>query len=339
MNTDSKRGKMDEKSSLSPLFKLFKRFYAYRPAGIFTVFVGLILFFSIFTGYRFLNRSNLIVMLKIGPELGIVALGVTMLMIAREFDLSIGSNVAFCGWINGFLYAMGLHPALAAFVVLIVGSLIGALNGLITVKFNIPSFITTLGTMMWWRGMVLIVTHGFPMSYLPGETHPLFYYALAGDVGGIPVQAIWFIVFTLLIWILLGEHRFGNWVQTTGDNKEAARAMGINTDRVKIICFVITGVLCGFTSVMQCTRSRGAYPQQALGWELDAIAAPVIGGTLLTGGVGTVIGTFIGVFLLHSVNTGLLIMRAEAYWFEALIGLIVIIGVIFNLAIERRRAK
>lgn len=137
--------------------------------------------------------------------------------------------------------------------------------------------------------------------------------------------------------LLLNHHRFGNRVYATGGNKNAARAMGINTNRTKIVCFILVGFLCAFAGVMQSTRARGAYALQGSGTELTAIAATVVGGTSLFGGTGTVIGAFFGVLIIRFINTGILTSRVPGFWFDMVMGIVLIIVVILNIILEKRR--
>lgn len=316
-----------------------KKFYSFRFAPVLTVSIAItLLFFAITPGHTMLSSGIVQMILRIAPELGLIAVGITVLMICQEFDLSVGSVLAFSSMVMVWSYTeLNLNLALCMIITLAAGCLIGLLNGLITVKFRIPSFITTLGMMMFWRGIVLAISGGRPMAFHPEETSPVFKSMLIGEIGGIPMQFIWFLVIVVVLALLLEHHRFGNRVRATGGNKEATRAMGVNTDRIKIICFMIVGLLVAFAGVIQATRIVGSNPLQGRGLELEAIAATVIGGTLLFGGVGTILGTFIGIMLLMILNAGLILMRAPASWFQAFVGLLIVIAVIFNIILERRR--
>lgn len=321
------------------IISVIRRFYSYKSASIFTILVGTLLTLYVLTpGHAMLSQPVISTMLRILPELGIITIGLTMLMISREFDLSIGSVLAFSSMIFVWSHELwGLDLILALFLALGLGCFAGALNGLITVKFGIPSLITTLAMMMWWRGLVLAISGGTPVAFHPEETCPAFKSILIGEIGGVPAQFIWFLVITAIFSLLLGYHRFGNRVCATGGNKEAARSMGINTDRTKIICFILVGLLAAFAGIIQTTRAAGSDARQGTGIELGAIAAVVIGGTSIFGGAGTILGTFFGIILMETVELGLLVMRAPAYWFQAFVGMILIIAVVLNLQIEKRR--
>jgi simple sugar transport system permease protein len=224
------------------------------------------------------------------------------------------------------------------FVVLAVGIGLGLLNGIITVKGRIPSFITTLGTMMLWRGILLGQSGGYPKPltrYLIGNEY--FVNVFTGVVGPVPIQAIWFGIFGLILGILLHFHKFGNWVYATGNNKTGARSMGINTDRVKIICFMIVGFLCAFTAMSISTHLRTSYPLAGHLYEMKAIAGSVIGGASLFGGIGSMPGILLGSLIVQMLENGLILIRLPAIGIQSFVGLATIVFVVINIYTERMR--
>lgn len=288
----------------------------------------------------FLSGLNIQVILNIVSELGIPALGVTILMIAGEFDLSVGAVFAFTPAVATMLNLFGgVNVWIAAPAAIGVAALIGLVNGLITVKAKIPSFITTLGGLMIYRGASLLLLAG---STYPFNPDPNFT-GLIGTPLGLGVwifaQNFWFMGILLVLLAVLGRHRFGNWIYATGGKRESARAMGINTDRVKIVCFMICSVLVGFAGMMQSARLNSVNPYQGDGMEFEAIASAVIGGTSLFGGAGTLVGSVIGAFLTRMIDNGLVMARAPAYVFRIYLGSVIIIAVIFNLYIQRRARR
>lgn len=286
---------------------------------------------------KFLSPLNVSVLLKITPELGIVALGVTMLMIGGEFDLSVGSVFGFAPLVMATLLSMGVNSWISFAMVMIMCSLIGAIQGFITVKTGIPSFITTLGGMLIWRGLALVVTGGHPMYFNPS---PDFIYVFTGRlVPFIHSQLIIFIALLIILQLILERHKFGNWVCAVGGKRDAAEAMGINAGFVKLILFILCSTLAGLGGIIQSTRMSQAMPNQGTGLEFDAIAAAVVGGTSLFGGVGTLIGTMLGEFLCRIIENGLIIIRAPSYYFRLYIGIVIILAVIGNLYIQRRTVK
>jgi len=286
---------------------------------------------------RFLSSLNVEVLLKITPELGIVALGVTMLMIGGEFDLSVGSVFGFAPLLMAVLLGSGVNTWISFAAVMVVCSLIGATQGLITVKTGIPSFITTLGGMLIWRGLALVITGGHPLYFTPSQD---FTYIFTGKLFPfVYSQLIIFLGLLVILQFILERHKFGNWVYAVGGRRQAAEAMGISSGQVKIILFILCSVLAGLGGVIQSARMSQAMPNQGSGLEFDAIAAAVVGGTSLFGGVGTLIGTMLGEFLCRVIENGLIIIRAPSYYFRLYIGIVIIVAVIGNLYIQRRTVR
>lgn len=318
----------------SPKFSIF----VFRPIGLLIAFILIVAVVAILSpGYNFIRRGNIEILLSIGSEFSIVVLGVGLLMIAGEFDLSIGSNLVLSSFIFIRLFELGLNPFIATFITLATGASIGLINSLITVKSRIPSFITTLGMMQLLRGLTLLLSGG---ATRPADLSGFigFYNILIGYIGNLlRAQAIWLVLFALILGFLLHNHRFGNWIYATGDNKEAARAMGINTDRVKIMCFVIVGILCAFVAVMQIVRVRAFSSRAGDGWELRAIAAAVVGGTSLRGGIGGMPSIFIGALIVTVIENALILLRLPYEWTYMVYGLLIIISVSIDTFIEKRR--
>lgn len=319
-----------------PLFSTFCVWLRRHPefgalAGTVLVFVG----FS-FTATRFLSWDSLAGILTVAAELGIVAAGVTFLMIAGEFDLSVGSVLGMAAMVFALIVKGGGSHVGALFAALGVSACIGALNGFITTRAGIPSFITTLGTMMFWRGILFLVTGGFPVQYFPGGVPSLFF-ALNGRFPGsqFRTSAFWFLGITLFLNLVLVHTRYGNAVYATGGSKESARVLGVPTGKVKLVNFVISALLAGFAGCLQFARFFSVDPNRGMGLELEVIAAAVVGGTLLTGGVGNLIGTLFGVLLVAMVRSGLVMAGAPAYWYQAFVGLIVVVAVIVNTRLRR----
>lgn len=304
-------------------------------------FIVTILVFSIFTpDHLFLDPRNLGSLAKLTPDIGIVALGVGILMICGEFDLSIASTLPFCSFIFTQFLIVGLNPFLALILVLPIGAIFGLLNGILVVSTGLPSFILTLATMLFWRGLLYGVSHMMPISILSHiSEYPVFENVLTGQIGPIPVQILWFLLFAVILGLLLHRNKFGNWVYATGSNEQAARAMGVNVRMVKTICYMIIGVLCAFTGVMQSVRLGSFAATQGIGFELKTIAAVVVGGTSLTGGVGSMLGICLGVFIIRIVENGLILLKVPVFGVETFIGIAVVVFVIINNFLSRRVAR
>jgi len=312
-----------------------KNIFKYKDISILIITFVMLLIFSLISK-KFISKENLFIIIKTMPELGIVSIGMTMLIISGEFDLSIGSTFALAPFIMAILNERaGCNPVIALIGGILAGIFIGFVNGAITTKIGIPSFITTLGTMMAWRGAVLLLSSGFPQSFQRDLPVAKFF---AGKISGFPVQFLWFIFFAVIMWVLLEYTKFGNWTYVTGGNKTAAIALGVPVDRVKIFNFMVLGGLSALSGAIQVFRMGSAYSIAGQGIELQAIGATVIGGTLLSGGSGTIIGTIMGTIIIFSVENITILMRAPAFWFRTFIGVIIIIAVSAHTLIKGRKA-
>jgi simple sugar transport system permease protein len=283
--------------------------------------------------FRYLSAGNVSVMLKAIPVLGIIAMGAGILMIAGEFDLSIGSNFTFTAIVMAMLVEGGLSAFIAAPIGMLIGIGIGLLNGLITLRFDIPSFIVTLGAMLFWRGMALFVHGSAGQRFAP---EPAFTSLMAGNVAGLEAAFIWFVVLALFFWLLLHHHRLGNHFFAVGGNRQAANAIGINPVRVKMIAFGIAGLCAAFGDILATARVGSVLPGQGTGLELQAIAACVIGGVALTGGSGTILGIFLGASLIYTIQDILLLVRAPGFYLDIFVGILIVGAVIFNREIGKR---
>ena len=300
--------------------------------------IGILVFFVIFSflSKEFLSLDNLTSTFTMAAELGIITVGMTVLMISGEFDLSVGSVFAVVPMVTALMINHGIDDFLALLVGLLVGVGTGFLNGIITIKTEIPSFITTLGTMMFWRGILLAVTGGFPIM-LERSSSVLKY--MGGEIGGgFRYSGLWFIVLSVIFWIVLERTSYGNWVFAVGGNVGAAKALGIPVERVKITNFILSSLLAGVAGLTTFGRFKIVDPTLGSGMELEAIAASVIGGTLLTGGYGSILGAFIGAFMIGMVRSGLVLAGAPAYWYRAFIGVILVIAAVINARIRKRVA-
>ena len=321
---------------------ILNRLFSYRESFTLIVFIGLLLFFGIFsTDHSFFKPENLTALARLAPDLGIVALGVGTLMIAGQFDLSVASTIPMSAFVFAKLLGWGVPLVAVLFITLFTGALIGFLNGYLVVKTKLPSFIVTLGTMLFWKGLVFAASRMMPIGIrarldVGSWLEKLF----VGSFGGmLPVQILWFLFFAIILGLLVHFHRFGNWVITTGDNETAARAMGIDTGMVKTVCYVIVGVLCSFMGMMQSLRIESFAANQGVGFELKAIASAVVGGTALTGGIGSVLGVFLGTLTIQILENGLILMGAPPFGISAFIGAAIVIFAILNVNIARSRGR
>ncbi len=296
--------------------------------------VGSLLFPNFF---RYLSPSNISVQLKAIPVLGVIALGVGVLMIAGEFDLSVGATYTFTGIVMAKLVAdNSITPFIAGPIALLVGALIGLLNGFVTIRFGIPSFIATLGSMLFWQGMTLLY-HGATSQRF--EAGPAFTKMMAGSIGPFEAAFLWFLALTIAFWAILHHHKLGNHFFAVGGNKQAATAIGINPTRVKMIAFGMAGFCAAMSGILAASRVGAIQPGQGAGLELRAIAACVIGGLALSGGRGTILGVFLGSALIYTIEDILLLVRAPGFYLDIFVGLLIVGAAIFNEMVRQRRVR
>jgi len=308
----------------------FSQIRRWPEFGVILAFLVLLAIFSIFSS-NFLTLRNITGILTIVSELGIVSIGVAFLMIAGEFDLSVSSVYAFSGFLFVTL-ANKYNSPLAFVITLVIAAFIGFCNGIITLRARIPSFIATLGMMLLLRGSLLAVTGGESVSYSSDAIMPTILTRFMGF--GFRPSHIWFLALTLIFSIILTNTRYGNWVFATGGNREVARAMGVNTNKVKVTNFMLSALMASLSGCIVISRFNLANASFGTGMELEAIASAVIGGTFLTGGYGTIIGVFFGAFLMGMMRTGLVMIGAPAYWYQAFVGVILIIAATINLKLR-----
>lgn len=319
-----------------------QRLAEYPEAVAFISFLLIFAFFSL-ANENFFTPISISNILTFGSVTGIVVVGVAMLMIAGEFDLSVGSNFAVASYVFALTLNAGVPPLLALFLALLTSTFLGLLNGLIVVYTRIPSFITTLGTMLAYRGIARALGQGKFATY-KGEP-PFLFTVLNGPVEWLNqqftppatfrVSIIWFVLVAVVVSYLLLRTRFGNWIYATGGNLEAARAQGVPVGRVKLVAFTLTGALAGFASVIQFAHRTSVDPLRGAGMELIAVAASVIGGVKLTGGYGTVLGAAVGMLTIQMLDQGLVLMQVPVQVFQAFVGLLIIIAVISNTFLAR----
>lgn len=298
-----------------------------RNLVITLVAVLLFTYFSLASD-RFLTADNLLNILRNLSYVGIVAVGMTFLFIAGELDLSVGSVFGFLTVLMGALVARnGFDPWIAMLAVIVAGGFIGAMNGWITTRLNIPSFIVTLGALTAFRSLALILSGESPSTT---EGVGLFYDVTGGYIGGVvPWLVVWMAVVMVIGGIVLAYTKFGYHVYATGGNRDAARNSGINVNRIKLICFVLTSALCGLIAALIWGYLHVAAPITGTGFEFRVIGAVIVGGVALTGGRGTIYGTFIGAVIIGIITNGLVLLGFSSYLGDVATGfLIVVVGVV-----------
>lgn len=301
---------------------------------------GAILMFAFFSFYadNFTTRTSLAGLASITAEIGIVAMGVTLLMIAGHFDLSVGSVLGFASVIAPYLILnYDTNPVIAVFVAVGAAVSIGFLNGLLVVGTRIPSFIVTLGTLLIWRSVLLRISGGFPVSVDKDELiFKIFAYRIEeGFFRGYQVSILWFLGVLVLLSFVLLRTRFGNWIFASGGNERSARSMGVPVDRVWIILFVITALCACLMGLIQVGRFNTVEATRGQGLELQVIAAAVVGGARLNGGYGSVLGAALGAAMIAMIQQGLILSGIANYWLQFAVGLLIIFAVIANQKLGR----
>lgn len=280
-----------------------------RKYGIFVAFIAVVVILSIISP-SFLTWRNLLNIVRQSSIHGVMAVGMTFVILTAGIDLSVGSVLALTGVLCASFEHAGLPVVLIVIATLGIGAFIGSVNGLIITKGKVTPFIVTLGTMSVARGLAHIYTDGQPISGFGDR----FRYIGANNFLGVPVPIIIFILILLIAAEILRNTRLGRYIYAIGGNEEAVRLSGINVDRFKITAYAISGLTAALGAVILTSRLNAGESIAGTGYELDVIASVVIGGTSLMGGRGGVWGTFIGALLIGTINNGMNLLTIPSYW-------------------------
>jgi len=320
-----------------PTFSLkrFARTYG-TQLGILGVFFTLWLIFIVLAPETFLSGQIYYAFMSTVPFFAMMAIPLTMVVIAGEMDLSFPSTMAM-GMITFILTYNAIPSVPLAFIAaLLTGLFIGFINGIIIVKFGIPSLVATIGTQFFWRGAVLVIGQGKSGSLIyvkQSLLHPL----LVGKIGGeFPMQMIWLIVITILGWVLLNRHKFGAHIYLIGDNVKSAELMGINVGRTRIMAFVLLGLVAAFAGVVTSLHVSFFWPSLGEGYLMRTLASVFLGGTSVFGGTGTILGTFIGAFIIGAIEAATVAVGLTGFWTQFIYGLIIVLSVIMHVYLRKR---
>ena len=307
-----------------------------RELGIFVAAVAIFALLAVLRPDTFLTEFNLLNLVRSLALVGIIAVGMTFLFIAGEIDLSVGSGYAFLSVVTAYLIVrLGWDWTLAAPAAILFGAAIGFFNGVVTTFFRIPSFIVTLGMLSSLRGLALLVSGG---NTIAGIKAPAFQEITSAELLGlVPAQIVWLLGVMVVGGWVLAKTRFGYHVYATGDNPRAAANAGIATRRVKIACFVLTGALTGLAGVIVTGWLQNGNPITGQAFELNVIAAVVIGGTNLFGGSGSILGTFLGAAIAGLIQNGLVLLGAGIETIPIAQGAVIILAVLLDVTIRRRQ--
>lgn len=277
---------------------------------------------------NFLTLNNLLNVLRQVSINALIAFGMTFIILTGGIDLSVGSTLALTGAVTAGLMAGGTDPILAMLIGLILGAILGAINGIIITKGKVAPFIATLATMTIYRGLTLVYTEGKPISGLGDSA--AFKMLGKGYFLGIPVPVLTMAITFAVLYFLLKKTTFGRRVYAVGGNEEASRLSGISVDRVKIYVYALTGMLAALSSLILTSRLNSAQPTAGSMFELDAIAAVVLGGTSLTGGRGWIVGTLIGAMIIGVLNNGLNLIGVSSFFQQVVKGAVILVAVLLD---------
>jgi inositol transport system permease protein len=336
--TTANKAATEQQSTTQMLSSIFSKY------GIFLIFAAMVVGASILSP-AFLSSTNLINIVRQMSIVGLIALGVTGVIVSAGIDLSSGSVVGLTAVVaaslaqspdNTAAFYPGLHLPLivAVLAACAVGALVGLINGSLVAKTRIPPFIATLGTYTAIRGLALLYTGGRPISDLTDA----YDFIGQGDLFGVPVPIVILVVMAVVTHILYAHTKFGKYIYAIGGNEQAARVSGIDASKYKMLIYVYASFLAGLAGLVVSARIGSGQPGLGVGYELDAIAAAVIGGTSLSaGGIGTVAGTIIGALIIGVLNNILDLMNVSAYFQQIIKGCIIVGAVILDQLKQRGR--
>lgn len=312
--------------------------------SIIGVFIGIFLLFLIGNPRTFSRFDIYYSFMSTIPFSGIMALAATLVIVSGEIDLSFPSIMGFSGWVfakmSNVLVNRGTDPGLSIWVATLLcfatGLAAGYFNGVLVVRVKIPAIVATIGTMFFWRGLVNVCGQGFGETLVPVNETILFQ-VFVGRLGGvIPAQAIWMVALTAAFWLVLKRHRFGSHVLLVGDNVESARMMGVQVNRVKTAVFMQMGLFAALAGILASLEVTYLWPSLGEGYLLRTLAAVFIGGTSVFGGVGTILGTFVGAVIIGSLEGGIVAMGLTGFWTQLIYGLIIVISLSIYSYFRRR---
>jgi simple sugar transport system permease protein len=337
MSSQTNGNSSETKQPYKETFKIGRFARAYGPQlGILAVFFTLWTIFIVSAPNTFLSPQIYYAFMSTVPFFAMMAIPLTMVVIAGEMDLSFPSIMAM-GMVSFILTYNATSSVLLAFIVaLATGIFIGWLNGVIIVKFGIPSLVATIGTQFFWRGAVLVLSQGKSGSLIYIK-ESFLYPLLVKKIGGaFPMQMIWLIIICILGWVLLNRHKFGAHIYLIGDNVKSAELMGINTGRTRVFAFMLLGVVSAFAGVVASFHVAYFWPSLGEGYLLRTLASVFLGGTSVFGGTGTILGTFIGAFIIGAIEAATVAVGLTGFWTQLIYGLIIVLSVIMHTYLRKR---
>lgn len=302
-----------------------------RERVLLLVLIGMIIVFSIFSP-AFLSLANVLNTSRFFVEVGLIALGMTLIIITGGIDLSVGAAVGFVTIVVGFSYAAGVPMPLAILLGIIAGVALGGFNSFFITVMNLHPLVVTLGTLALFRGLALVISDADAVSDFP----PWFDYFGQYYLGPVPGQLFVFIAAVVGVWLILSRTSFGRYVYAIGNNEEAARFSGVPIRRVKVALYSGIGLLVGIAALIYMSRVSTARADSGIGLELDVIAAVVLGGASIYGGSGTITGTVLGVLIIAALRNGLVLAGVSGTWYPFLLGTLLIGATFINEFFRKR---
>lgn len=296
-----------------------------------TTVIALIILMAVITiiNSNFLTANNLLNLLLQVTSNALIAFGMTFVILTGGIDLSVGSILALSSALTAGLLGSGMPVTLAILISLILGCILGMMNGLLISYGKLAPFIVTLATMTIFRGATLVYTNGNPITKGLSDTF-LFQFLGQGYIVGIPFPVIIMFIVFIVLYVLLHKTSFGKSVYAIGGNEKAAYISGVKLNKVKIIIYSISGIMASISGLIITSRLSSAQPTAGASYEMDAIAAVVLGGTSLSGGKGRILGTLIGALIIGVLNNGLNIIGVSAFWQQVVKGVVILIAVLID---------
>lgn len=282
---------------------------------------------------NFLKPTNLLNIFQQCATHGVIAIGMTMVILVGGIDLSVGAVAAFAGMVTSLAVSANYPIVLSILLGVLSGVIMGTMSGVFISIFKLPDFIVTLATMQIARGLALLITKGTPVFGLPND----FQFIGGGRISGVPVAGLLWVILTIIAAIILKFTPFGRSLFSIGGNHEAALLSGIKVRKHKIMVYLMSGALAAFAGILTASWLKTGQPTACNGYELDAIAASVIGGASLAGGIGTVIGTFGGVILLHIITNIFNLIGISSFYQQIAKGVIIVIALLLNKFVASRK--
>ncbi|GEQ33377.1 ribose ABC transporter permease [Marinilactibacillus psychrotolerans] len=304
-----------------------KRSELFRKLGPLIALIVLVTVVT-FLNTNFISPTNLLNLLRQVSVNALIAFGMTFVIITGGIDLSVGSTLALSGALTAGILAAGVPPVVAIFAGLLIGAALGLLNGIVITKGKVAPFIATLATMTIFRGLTLVYTEGNPITGFSDDFTFLFFGR--GYLFGIPFPVVLMAIAFGILFVLLHKMTFGRKTFAIGGNENASYIAGIKSDRVKYTVYAISGMMSALAGLILTSRLNSAQPTAGTAYELDAIAAVVIGGTSLAGGKGRIVGTLIGALIIGTLNNGLNLLGVSSFYQQVVRGIVIIIAVLLD---------